>query len=503
MLRDEQRIGDADSEQPVAEASGSSSVGAASVPTSRLPAFTHAHPLARWSPSRRPPRHPVMRVPHRHAVADHLNGAKDPAGWILIGIEAADDLGIVRTGMTYDKDYGTSAGFFEKPKRLQFFEGPNEPAVADHLEMSPRYLDFQFQPLRLTFRRADGRVIHKYPDVGIEYDDHSVRFGEIKSDDAWFQADGIRRPLERIDMAMSASGMDTLLRIKGTVFRRDEVQRAHGIAMEARLSDPKDVRRNLARTVRGVLTTDGVVHDNITYRWNREGVTQTLSSNLAAQAFSKRLEGTAKCDVWLRVFDWNLDVIEIMDEAGNDFVELWSDDPDYTLFLTRFEHRFHQSCMIEGSTGAQTAEQRALRRAESLQQQWEDLHNLPYAIAKKAGAVLERAEVRAKARNVADDPDLTDFSAFMIPTDLGGTQRADVPLGPTQSRSADGPDEATDTRADMNRGPAGDWGGLDPAPRSNLDMLVADQEQEDLDGGIDWDADDDRRSEDSSTGDDA
>ncbi|MFL0586056.1 hypothetical protein CA236_05140 [Sphingomonas sp. ABOLG] len=274
-------------------------------------------------------------------------------------------------------------------------------------------------------------------------------------------------------------------------------------AQRTRFSDPKDVRRNLARTVRGVLTTDGVVHDNITYRWNREGVTQTLSSNLAAQAFSKRLEGTAKCDVWLRVFDWNLDVIEIMDEAGNDFVELWSDDPDYTLFLTRFEHRFHQSCMIEGSTGAQTAEQRALRRAESLQQQWEDLHNLPYAIAKKAGAVLERAEVRAKARNVADDPDLTDFSAFMIPTDLGGTQRADVPLGPTQSRSADGPDEATDTRADMNRGPAGDWGGLDPAPRSNLDMLVADQEQEDLDGGIDWDADDDRRSEDSSTGDDA
>lgn len=251
MLRDEQRIGDADSEQPVAEASGSSSVGAASVPTSRLPAFTHAHPLARWSPSRRPPRHPVMRVPHRHAVADHLNGAKDPAGWILIGIEAADDLGIVRTGMTYDKDYGTSAGFFEKPKRLQFFEGPNEPAVADHLEMSPRYLDFQFQPLRLTFRRADGRVIHKYPDVGIEYDDHSVRFGEIKSDDAWFQADGIRRPLERIDMAMSASGMDTLLRIKGTVFRRDEVQRAHGIAMEARLTsfDPSTEGRAACATV--------------------------------------------------------------------------------------------------------------------------------------------------------------------------------------------------------------------------------------------------------------
>lgn len=202
----------------------------------RLPVFQQSNPLANWSPSRRPPRHPVMRVPYRHLHADHLNGDKDPAGWDLIAIEAADDLGIVRTGMTYDKDYGTSAGFFEKPRRLQFFEGPNEPAVADHLEMSPRYLDFQFQPLRLTFRRADGRVIHKYPDVGIEYDDHSVRFGEIKSDDAWFLAEGIRRPLNRIDMALAASGMDTLLRIKGTAFRSDAVLKAHGIAMEARLT---------------------------------------------------------------------------------------------------------------------------------------------------------------------------------------------------------------------------------------------------------------------------
>ncbi|HZG09090.1 MAG TPA: hypothetical protein VEZ70_08940 [Allosphingosinicella sp.] len=261
-------------------------------------------------------------------------------------------------------------------------------------------------------------------------------------------------------------------------------------AKRIRSSDPKEVRRNLSRTVPGVLTTDGVVHDNVTYRWNREGVTLTLSSNLAAQAFSKRLEGTAKCDVWLRVFDWNLDVIEIMDEANNKFVELWSDDPDYTQFLTRFEHKFHQSCVIEGSTGAQTAEQRALRRAESLEQQWEDLHNRPYAIAKKAGAILERAEVRAKARNLTHDPDLTDFSAFMIPTDVGGAQRDDIPLGPAQTRAADRHDDAAAARGDTNRSPAGDWGGLDPGPRSNLDMLIADQEQEDLDGGIDWEADD-------------
>ena len=270
----------------------------------------------------------------------------------------------------------------------------------------------------------------------------------------------------------------------------NEVMLEHIAANRARFSDPKDVRRNLARTVRGVLTTDGVVHDNITYGWNREGVTRTLSANLAAQAFSKRLEGTAKCDVWLRVFDWNLDSVEVMDDSGNDFVELWSDDPDYTQFLTRYEHRFHQSCVIEGSTGAQTAEQRALRRAASLEQQWEDLHNQPYAIAKKAGAVLERAEIREKARNIAADPDLTDFSAFLIPTNVGGAGRADLPRGPAQTHPSGGGDDEAPATAKPDGTPAPAWGGLDPAPRSNLDRLIADQEQEDLDGGINWESDD-------------
>ncbi|WP_404365844.1 hypothetical protein AB5I39_09695 [Sphingomonas sp. MMS24-J45] len=152
-------------------------------------------------------------------------------------VRAADDLGMVRTGMTYDKEYGTSASFYEKPRRLQFMEGPNEPAVADHLEMNPRYLDFQFQPLDLTFRRADGKIIHKYPDVLIEFDDNTVRAGEIKSNQAWFEAAGVRRPLDRIDLALATVGLDPLLRIRGDELRQpDSVREAHEAAMDARLS---------------------------------------------------------------------------------------------------------------------------------------------------------------------------------------------------------------------------------------------------------------------------
>jgi hypothetical protein len=197
---------------------------------------TRSTRLMGWSPSRRPPRHVTREVPHRHWVTDQLDGPKDPAAWALVGITAADNLAHVRSGMTYDKEYGTSCTFYEKPRRLQFMEGPNEPAVADHLEMSPRYLDFQFQPLDLVFKRADGRLIHKYPDVLIEFDDNTVRLAEIKSSSAWFNAPGVRRPLDRIDLALATQGLEHMLRIEGEVFRRDPVIEAHHAAMDARLT---------------------------------------------------------------------------------------------------------------------------------------------------------------------------------------------------------------------------------------------------------------------------
>lgn len=193
--------------------------------------------ISRWFPSGRPARNPVKPVPHRLLSADHLSGAKDPAEWSLVGIRVADDLGMVRSGMTYDKEYGTSATFYEKPGRTMFMEGPNEPAVGDHLEMSPRCLNFLFQPFDITFRRADGRIIHKYPDVLIEFDDNTVRPGEIKSNREWFDAPGVMRPLGRLDAAMAESGLDPLLRIRGEAFWRDDaVREAHELAMDARLT---------------------------------------------------------------------------------------------------------------------------------------------------------------------------------------------------------------------------------------------------------------------------
>jgi hypothetical protein len=262
----------------------------------------------------------------------------------------------------------------------------------------------------------------------------------------------------------------------------NEFMLEHVHEKKIRFTPPGEVRRNLAKTVDAVLTTDGVEYDGIRYKLNRTGVTKLLSENLAYQPFSKRLEGTARCDVSIRVYDWNLDWIEVFDESNNKYVPLWSDDPDYTEFLTRFEHRFHKSCIISGATGAQTADDRAVRRAEGLDRAWSDMQDKPFSIAKTAAAVLECVEVRARAKNIQDDPDLSNFEHLLIRTSVGGEDRADVPKGPSQSRSTEG---------DKNLQPSGnvpgpDWGALEPAPRSVQLMLAADAE-EDLDDGVDWD----------------
>ncbi|MDR6144902.1 putative transposase [Sphingomonas sp. SORGH_AS870] len=255
-----------------------------------------------------------------------------------------------------------------------------------------------------------------------------------------------------------------------------------------RFTPPAEVRRYLARTVAAEMTNDGVVYDEILYKWNREGITQTLSRNLAAEKIRSRLENTAKCSVWLRVYDWNLDMVEVQDEAGNEFVELWSDDPDYTRFLTRYEHAFHKQCVVSGATGAQTLTERALRRAASLSQQKRVLEEEPFTIAKRAGAILEQAEIRELGGSVADDPDLTNFGDMLVPTDVGGADRVDPSTGPSQRSENQGREETReDDKRDL-KDVRGDWSGLDPDARSDLRMLSA--LEEDPDEGITWDDDD-------------
>ncbi|WP_174275549.1 hypothetical protein [uncultured Sphingomonas sp.] len=274
----------------------------------------------------------------------------------------------------------------------------------------------------------------------------------------------------------------------------NDVMLEHAAINRIRFNDPKEVRRNLARTVRGVLTTDGAFFDGIRYRWNRTGVTNTLSENLAAQAFTKRLTGTARCDVWMKVYDWNLDMIEILDEANNDFVPMWSTDPDYTTHLTRYEHNFHVQAQRAGATGAPTDEENALVRGTRLQRAWEDLHNKPFQIAKKAAAVIEAGRIRVRGGHVRETSDMTDFAAFRIEEAVvsQGRDRDGIPKGPLQSHAEKDVDKVV--RGPIT--PIGDWTGQHPQVVSGAHEPEDEhgsgaghsgsEEADDADDGIDW-----------------
>lgn len=254
----------------------------------------------------------------------------------------------------------------------------------------------------------------------------------------------------------------------------NEMMLEHVMAEKVRFTPAGEIERNLARTVPAVITTDGVFFDGIRYKWNRTGVTKLLSENIAAQHFATRLEGTARCAVTIKVFDWDLDRIEVLNDSNNEFVPLWSEDPAYTLFLNRYEHNFHQLCVRSGDTGAQTAEDKANRRAEGMLRAWSDLEGGPYKIAKVAAAVLECVEVRERAKNVKDDPDFGDFSKLLMLTDVGGAERNDVPFGPSMTRIKP---ELRPPAADPAGAVVPDYGGLEEGFRSNQQMLEADRDE--------------------------
>lgn len=92
-----------------------------------------------------------------------------------------------------------------------------------------------------------------------------------------------------------------------------------------------------------------------------------------------------------------------------------------------------------------------------------------------------------RGRNLKDDPDLTNFAHLLIPTNVGGLNRADAPRGPSQSKKADDDVDDADNVNKAAAAPAADWGGLDPQPRSVMDEVAAAEEQENLDGEIAWD----------------
>lgn len=232
-----------------------------------------------------------------------------------------------------------------------------------------------------------------------------------------------------------------------------------------RLTDPNEVMRTFASTPAKpcVLTTNGLVYDNVHYRFNREGVGRALTSNHHRTPFSKRLVGTARIEVHIRVWDDDLDMIEVFDEENRAYVPMWSTDPGYTGRLGRWEHRVYQKALRDGKLGATTKRDRLRVKARTLDQRQKTLTGKSFREREEPVELLDAEERRLSGRR-AVNPACAQVPELHVPTRIDGADREDVPMPPPQTRAeeeANRPEGDADVRSDPAKTIADELGDID------------------------------------------
>lgn len=176
------------------------------------------------------------------------------------------------------------------------------------------------------------------------------------------------------------------------------------------IDDPDHVERTLARAETMTLTTDGGLFDHIRYR-NGPGsdvIGQLLEDNQRDFPVRSQLDGTAKITVQIRVYDRNLDYIDVLNDARGEWVRLWSTEPDYTQGLSRWEHHEYRRLAKERGERLDVPGTQAAARRRTLAQLEANLPNM--AFRQRAGLAVfkdcEQVRFLSGARGVRGTPQL-------------------------------------------------------------------------------------------------
>ena len=225
----------------------------------------------------------------------------------------------------------------------------------------------------------------------------------------------------------------------------------------ARLTDPKEVMRTFASVPKkpSILTDDGLIHDNVHYRFNREGVGKALSSNYHKTPFAKRIKASAKIEVSLRVWDDDIDMIEVYDEENKEYFPMWSTDPGYTGGLNRWEHHIYQKELRAGARGASTNRERLRNKSAHLDHLQKTLSGKSFR-EREAPIELLEAEERRLSGKRANNPGCAQVPELHIPTHIDGAKRNDIPMPPPQSREEDMDEDAPEGSSDVRSDPSKD-----------------------------------------------
>lgn len=250
-----------------------------------------------------------------------------------------------------------------------------------------------------------------------------------------------------------------------------------------RLTDPGKMRRAFARTPDrlGSLTTNGLVYDGITYRFNREGVGEILASRHRHTPFYERLAGSAKVLVPMRVWDGNIDSIDILDESTGKFHRLWSTVPHYTGGLTRWEHAEYRKYCRDGS-GETISELERLRAKSKHIVGFDDaMPKAAFQARERMAALLEGEEARAAAGVRGRNPNYGRLPECGLVADVGGVNREDRATPPPGTRD---PEDRNEEHPPVKRDhlapprPPGYGMAFSPFPTIPEDHSNADQDRD-------------------------
>jgi hypothetical protein len=208
------------------------------------------------------------------------------------------------------------------------------------------------------------------------------------------------------------------------------------IARSARRLPQAEIERHLSRTVTVVATTNGVEFDGIRYRFNERGLEGTLDANVRRQRFSDRLEDTGRCGLTARVWDNDLDYIDLYDPGRREYQRLYSTEPDYTASLTRYEHKEWGRMMTAAKGGSASKTNRLRKRGEFLATVRAELPKRAFRARASGVAVLAQNDVRLASGKLGRSKgygSLLTPQVPVIPIEPSGSGRADTPKAPLQA----------------------------------------------------------------------
>ena len=214
--------------------------------------------------------------------------------------------------------------------------------------------------------------------------------------------------------------------------------------------DANEIRRLFANVPaeRQILTVNGLIYDYVHYRHNQAGTAELIDNNHRFLPFAKRLDEDGKIEVQIRCWDFDIDMIEVLDETTGKYHPMWSTDPDYTGGLSRWEHRFYYELLKRSDRGAarQKGRIKAKAKGDELKSYDQKIPDLSIRDRQRPFALIEAEEKRQAAIEAAFDregsPDREVAEELVSwKASPGGAGRQDLPTSPSQAREKDPRDE--------------------------------------------------------------